>query len=82
MRTSFHHQSEAEPPNGPLTAATSPDTPSAPIRTGVSWSLPNSPQIAGVFAGSNRAKSNFEKGHGTGKEILFFGGKDYLRSVH
>jgi hypothetical protein len=30
MRTSFHHQSEAEPPNGPLTAATSPDTPSAP----------------------------------------------------
>ncbi len=29
MRTSFHHQSEAEPPNGPLTAATSPDTPSA-----------------------------------------------------
>ena len=29
MRTSFHHQSEAQPPNGPLTAATSPDTPSA-----------------------------------------------------
>jgi len=28
MRTSFHHQSEAQPPNGPLTAATSPDTPS------------------------------------------------------
>jgi hypothetical protein len=27
MRTSFH-QSEAQPPNGPLTAATSPDTPS------------------------------------------------------
>jgi hypothetical protein len=27
MRTSFHHQSEAQPPNGPLTAATSPDTP-------------------------------------------------------
>jgi hypothetical protein len=26
MRTSFHHQSEAQPPNGPLTAATSPDT--------------------------------------------------------
>ena len=24
MRTSFHHQSEAQPPNGPLTAATSP----------------------------------------------------------
>jgi hypothetical protein len=30
MRTSFHHQSEAQPPNGPLAAATSPDTPSAP----------------------------------------------------
>ena len=30
MRTSFHHQSEAQPPNGPLTAATSPDTPSRP----------------------------------------------------
>ena len=28
MRTSLHHQSEAQPPNGPLTAATSPDTPS------------------------------------------------------
>ena len=28
MRTSFHHHSEAQPPNGPLTAATSPDTPS------------------------------------------------------
>src|SRR5215510_14871082 len=28
MRTSFHHQSEAQPPNGQLTAATSPDTPS------------------------------------------------------
>jgi hypothetical protein len=28
VRTSFHHQSEAQPPNGPLTAATSPDTPS------------------------------------------------------
>ena len=28
MRTSFHHQSEAQPPNGRLTAATSPDTPS------------------------------------------------------
>jgi hypothetical protein len=26
MRTSFHHQSEAQSPNGPLTAATSPDT--------------------------------------------------------
>src|SRR5258706_5776966 len=25
MRTSFRHQSEAQPPNGPLTAATSPD---------------------------------------------------------
>jgi hypothetical protein len=25
MRTSFHHQSEAQPPNGPLTAATSPE---------------------------------------------------------
>src|SRR6266516_601995 len=29
MRTSFQHQSEAQSPNGPLTAATSPDTPSA-----------------------------------------------------
>src|SRR5437868_14316734 len=28
MRTSFRHQSEAQPPNGTLTAATSPDTPS------------------------------------------------------
>src|SRR5262245_48859486 len=28
MRTSFRHQSEAQPPNGPLTPATSPDTPS------------------------------------------------------
>src|SRR6266516_3574145 len=28
MRTSFQHQSEAQSPNGPLTAATSPDTPS------------------------------------------------------
>ena len=28
MRTSFRHQSEAQPPYGPLTAATSPDTPS------------------------------------------------------
>ena len=28
MRTSFHHQSEAQPPNGPLTVTTSPDTPS------------------------------------------------------
>src|SRR5262249_6578424 len=36
MRTSFHHQSEAQPPNGPLTAATSPDTPSL--------SPPRSPQ--------------------------------------
>jgi hypothetical protein len=35
MRTSFHHQSEAQPPNGPLTAATSPDTPSlSPINHG------------------------------------------------
>ena len=39
MRTSFHHQSEAQPPNGTLTAATSPDTPSpmpshAVFRTG------------------------------------------------
>jgi hypothetical protein len=29
VRTSFHHQSEAQPPNGTLTAATSPDTPSS-----------------------------------------------------
>src|SRR5215510_12670623 len=28
MRTSLQHQSEAQPPNGPLTAPTSPDTPS------------------------------------------------------
>ncbi len=39
MRTSFHHQSEAQPPNGPLTAATSPDTPSTcPARQSVSAS--------------------------------------------
>ena len=37
MRTSFHHQSEAQPPNGPLTAAPSPDTPSiCPARQSVS----------------------------------------------
>jgi len=42
MRTSFHHQSEAQPPNGPLTAATSPDTPSpsstmpVPLKTEIS----------------------------------------------
>jgi hypothetical protein len=33
MRTSFHHQSEAQPPNGPLIAATSPDTPSSALST-------------------------------------------------
>jgi hypothetical protein len=33
MRTSFHHQSEAQPPNGPLTVATSPDTPSTTSAT-------------------------------------------------
>jgi non-ribosomal peptide synthetase component E (peptide arylation enzyme) len=32
MRTSFHHQSEAQPPNGPLTVATSPDTARFPAR--------------------------------------------------
>lgn len=36
MRTSFHHQSEAQPPNGPLTVTTSPDTPSTcPARQSV-----------------------------------------------
>jgi hypothetical protein len=34
----FHHQSEAQPPNGPLTAATSPDTPSHMLSQAV-WSL-------------------------------------------
>jgi hypothetical protein len=36
MRTSFRHQSEAQPPNGPLTAAASPDTPSAQAGSRVS----------------------------------------------
>src|SRR6266536_3410793 len=38
MRTSFHHQSEAQSPNGPLTAATSPDTPSfSAFASGPAW---------------------------------------------
>ena len=40
MRTSFHHQSEAQSPNGPLTAATSPDTPS-PGRPALTPSSPS-----------------------------------------
>jgi hypothetical protein len=44
MRTSFHHQSEAQPPNGRLTAATSPDTPSAaPASQSVSDASPSAP---------------------------------------
>ncbi len=55
MRTSFHHQSEAQPPNGPLTAATSPDTLSlGQVRTDVSRFLTKSPQFAGNFAVQTR----------------------------
>src|SRR3981081_793634 len=62
MRTSFHHQSEAQPPNGPLTAATSPDTPSpgpttqsgANRRFLVSDELP---PICGRFRGSNTGRA-------------------------
>ena len=45
MRTSFHHQSEAQPPNGPLTAATSPDTPSHMPSHAVGLSQVRSPAI-------------------------------------
>src|SRR6266516_2802131 len=45
MRTSFHHQSEAQSPNGPLTAATSPDTPS-PSPTTQSCANPEFPLFA------------------------------------
>jgi hypothetical protein len=49
MRTSFHHQSEAQPPNGRLTAATSPDTPPAKPTTHSfdSRRRPATPQMAG-----------------------------------
>ncbi len=46
MRTSFHHQSEAQSPNGPLTAATSPDTPS-PSPTTQSCANPEFP-VSGI----------------------------------
>jgi hypothetical protein len=42
VRTSFHHQSEAQPPNGTLTAATSPDNPSHMPSHAV-WSLEANP---------------------------------------
>ena len=47
MRTSFRHQSEAQPPNGTLTAATSPDThlhaqPGSLVSVGYVW-------VAGAF---------------------------------
>jgi poly(hydroxyalkanoate) depolymerase family esterase len=46
MRTSFHHQSEAQPPNGPLTAATSPDTP-------ISHAQPRS-QVVALWGANNQ----------------------------
>jgi hypothetical protein len=67
MRTSFHHQSEAQPPNGTLTAATSPDTPSLGPEAGgsspssqpteVPKSLTISTQFAGIFAGPNAGRA-------------------------
>src|SRR6266542_7010824 len=59
MRTSFHHQSEAQSPNGPLTAATSPDTPS-PGPTTQSCANPEFPvsaeypRFSAVWGGCNR----------------------------
>jgi len=53
MRTSFHHQSKAQSPNGPLTAATSPDTPS-PGPTTQSCANPVSaehPRFSAVWGG-------------------------------
>ena len=58
MRTSFHHQSEAQSPNGPLTAATSPDTPS-PSPTTQSCANPEfpvsaeHPRFSAVWGGCN-----------------------------
>ena len=58
MRTSFHHQSEAQSPNGPLTAATSPDTPS-PGPTTQSCANPEfpvsaeHPRFSAVWGGCN-----------------------------
>ena len=58
MRTSFHHQSEAQSPNGPLTAATSPDTPS-PSPTTHSCAYPEfpvsaeHPRFSAVWGGCN-----------------------------
>ncbi len=63
MRTSFHHQSEAQSPNGPLTAATSPDTPS-PGPTTQSCANPEFPvsaeypRFSAVWAGAmDRSRS-------------------------
>jgi len=58
MRTSFHHQSEAQSPNDPLTAATSPDTPS-PGPTTQSCANPEfpvsaeHPRFSAVWGGCN-----------------------------
>jgi hypothetical protein len=56
MRTSFHHQSEAQPPNGTLTAATSPDTPSylasQPVRSQWATSAQQEYARRAVFIGS------------------------------
>src|SRR6266536_4994532 len=58
MRTSFQHQSEAQSPNGPLTAATSPDTPS-PGPTTQSCANPEfpvsaeHPRFSAVWGGCN-----------------------------
>ena len=58
MRTSFHHQSKAQSPNGPLTAATSPDTPS-PGPTTQSCANPEfpvsaeHPRFSAVWGGCN-----------------------------
>jgi hypothetical protein len=64
-RTSFH-QSEAQPPNGPLTAATSPDTPST------------CPAMQGGLCAPCllRPYSVPEVGHASGNDNVGFAGKE------
>jgi hypothetical protein len=66
MRTSFHHQSEAQPPNGPLTVATSPDTPSTTSASQYrlcqacpphAWMAPNPQMGRGLHGGRPRGRS-------------------------
>jgi hypothetical protein len=61
MRTSFRHQSEAQPPNGPLTAAASPDTPSYMASQAVR--PPRVAQFDSVWAWNDRRGPN--AGHNT-----------------